>query len=183
MAWLAIAACSQCQSARPARSSSLVAYESTPDYTAKNRPQCRFYGISFHCRARYPVVTRRPREWVLRMVQILPMSTSLREEMLRYVPRTDDPEIRARQKHVARVLLDMDPELRAEVGNKAHEEGRMVGARAALRRVLARRELSLSPEDEARIEACANLATLERWLDQAIVASSAADALHGEAAP
>ena len=121
------------------------------------------------------------------MVQILPMSTSLREEMLRYVPRTDDPEIRARQKHVARVLLDMDPELRAEVGSKAHEEGleqgRMVGERAALRRVLARRELSLSPEDEARIEACADLAMLERWLDQAVVASSAAEALHGEAAP
>ena len=137
------------------------------------------------------VVTRRPREWVLRMVQILPMSTSLREEMLRYVPRTDDPEIRARQKHVARVLLDMDPELRAEVGSKAHEEGlekgvdqgRLLGERAALRRVLARRELSLSPEDEARIEACADLATLERWLDQAVVASSAAEALHGEAAP
>jgi hypothetical protein len=34
---------------------------------------------------------------------------------LRFVPRTDDPEIRARQKHVARVLLDMDPELREEV--------------------------------------------------------------------
>ena len=57
------------------------------------------------------------------MVQILPMSTSLREEMLRYVPRTDDPEIRARQKHVARVLLDMDTELREEVGSKAHEDG------------------------------------------------------------
>jgi hypothetical protein len=133
------------------------------------------------------VVTRRPREWVLRMVQILPMSTSLREEMLRYVPRTDDPEIRARQKHVARVLLDMDPELREEVGSKAHEdglkEGRLVEARAALHRVLARRELSLSAEDEARIEACADLATLERWLDQAVIASSAAEALHGSASP
>ena len=95
------------------------------------------------------------------------MSTSLREEMLRYVPRTDDPEIRARQKHVARVLLDMDPELREEVGSKAHEDGlkqglekgvdqgRLLEARAVLRRVLARRELSVSTEDETRIEACA----------------------------
>ena len=56
-------------------------------------------------------------------VQILPMSKSLREEMLRYVPRTDDPEIRARQRHVARVLLDMDPELREEVVRKAYEDG------------------------------------------------------------
>jgi hypothetical protein len=49
--------------------------------------------------------------------------------------------------------------------------------------VLARRELSLSTEDEARIEACADLATLERWHDQAVVASSGAEALHGSAAP
>ena len=129
------------------------------------------------------------------MVQILPMSTSLRGEMLRYVPRTDDPEIRARQKHVARVLLDMDPELREEVRNEAHEDGlkqglekgvdqgQLLGTRAALRRVLARRQLPLSTEDEARIEACADLATLERWLDQAIVASSAAEALHRSTAP
>ena len=125
------------------------------------------------------VVTRRPREWVLRMVQILPMSTSLREEMLRYVPRTDDPEIRARQKHVARVLLDMDPELREEVKGEAREEGRLQEARGALRGVLATRELSLSTEDEARIEACADLATLHRWHTQAIVASSAVEALRG----
>jgi hypothetical protein len=137
------------------------------------------------------VVTRRPREWVLRMVQILPMSTSLREEMLRFVPRTDDPEIRARQKHVARVLLDMDPELREEVNRPALEkglekgrkqglkQGRLQEARAALRGVLATRELSLSAEDEARIEACADLATLHRWHTQAIVASSAAKALRG----
>ena len=127
--------------------------------------------------------------------------------MLRYVPRTDDPEIRARQKHVARVLLDMDPELREEVCSKAYEDGlkqgleqareqareralekavnqgRLLGARAALRRVLSRRELSLSTDDDARIEACADLATLERWLDQAVVASSAVEALRGSATP
>jgi hypothetical protein len=145
------------------------------------------------------VVTRRPREWVLRMVQILPMASSLREEMLRYVPRTDDPEIRARQKHVARVLLDMDPELREEVSGQALEEGRKQGlkkglkkgvdkgrlieARTALRRVLALRKLPLSVEDGARIEACTDIATLERWHDQAVVASSVADALDGSATP
>ena len=89
----------------------------------------------------------------------------------------------------------MDPELREEVVRKAYEDGLkqgleqsvaqgwLLGARVALRRVLARRELSLSPEDEARIEECADLATLDRWLDQAVVAPSAAEALHGSAAP
>ena len=89
----------------------------------------------------------------------------------------------------------MDPELREEVGSKAREDGlkqglekgvdqgRLLEARAALRRVLARRVLALSTEDEARIEACADLATLERWLDQAVVVSSAAEALRGSAAP
>ena len=49
--------------------------------------------------------------------------------------------------------------------------------RGALRRVLARRKLTLSAEDEARIDACADLATLERWLDQAVDAPTAAEAL------
>ena len=119
------------------------------------------------------------------------MSKSLREEMLRYVPRTDDPEIRARQRHVARVLLDMDPELREEVVRKAYEDGleksvdqgRLLEARVLLHRMLAVRKLSVSTEDEGRIEACTDLATLRRWHDQALVASSAAEALHGPAAP
>jgi hypothetical protein len=57
------------------------------------------------------------------------------------------------------------------------DAGRLVEARAALRRVLARRKLALSAGEEARIEACADLAELERWHDQAIDAASAADAL------
>ena len=50
-------------------------------------------------------------------------------------------------------------------------------ARSALRRVLARRGLPLSAEEEARVEACASVVTLERWLDEAVVAPSAAEAL------
>ena len=46
-----------------------------------------------------------------------------------------------------------------------------------LRRVLALRKLSPSPEEERRIDACTDLATLRRWLDQAIFAESAAEAL------
>jgi hypothetical protein len=57
------------------------------------------------------------------------------------------------------------------------DEGQLTHARAALRRVLARRGLTLTTAETARIEDCADLATLDRWLDEAVVAPSAADAL------
>jgi len=60
---------------------------------------------------------------------------------------------------------------------KGIEKGRLVEARAALRRVLTYRKLALSPAEDARIEHCEDLATLERWHDQAIEAKSAAAAL------
>lgn len=43
--------------------------------------------------------------------------------------------------------------------------------------VLRRWRLELSPENEARIEACDDLATIERWLDQAVTATSTSEAL------
>jgi len=55
--------------------------------------------------------------------------------------------------------------------------GRLAEARSELRRVLARRKLALSADDEARIEGATDLADLERWLDQAVDAASAAAAL------
>ena len=66
---------------------------------------------------------------------------------------------------------------RKEVREEERTKARVLEARAALRRVLVRRELVLSAEDEARIDACTNLATLRHWLDEATVASSAAEAL------
>jgi hypothetical protein len=69
------------------------------------------------------VAARRPPAWVLRMVQIVPMSPGLREEMLRYVPQTDDPEVRARQRQVAKILLDLNPDLRNEIAEDGHQKG------------------------------------------------------------
>ena len=57
------------------------------------------------------------------------------------------------------------------------ERGRRAEERETLRRVLALRKLSPSPEQEQQIDACTDLATLRRWLDQAIFAESAAEAL------
>ena len=60
---------------------------------------------------------------------------------------------------------------------EGRREGRLTEARAALRSVLTRRGLAPSAEDEAKIDACTRTATLRRWLDQAIDATSVADAL------
>jgi len=60
---------------------------------------------------------------------------------------------------------------------QATRQAKLDQQRVALRRVLARRALVLDADQEARIDQCTDLATLERWLDQAVVASSAAEAL------
>ncbi|HLM74141.1 MAG TPA: HEPN domain-containing protein [Polyangiaceae bacterium] len=57
------------------------------------------------------------------------------------------------------------------------EKGELKATRNALRRILARRGIELRPEDSARIDACADLPTLERWLAEAAVADRAEDAL------
>jgi hypothetical protein len=43
--------------------------------------------------------------------------------------------------------------------------------------VLARRQLTLSRDDDTRIAVCANLAILERWLDRAVTATRISDVL------
>jgi len=46
-----------------------------------------------------------------------------------------------------------------------------------LRRVFAGRQLAPSKDDDARIDACTDLATLERWFDRASNATSVSDVL------
>ncbi|MDC0683114.1 hypothetical protein [Sorangium atrum] len=120
---------------------------------------------------------RRPLEWVLSMLQYLPMSMMAREELLWRFARTGDPEIDARQDRILEVLLTANPKMKQRLVDEGRLEGRLDEARAALRRVLAHRQLGLAPEDAARIETCTDLATLERWLGQALAASSAEQAL------
>jgi predicted transposase YdaD len=82
-------------------------------------------------------------------------------------------------------LLSVSPQVKqrlvdegAEKGRlEGRQEGRLAEARAALRRVLARRRFRLTSGEEACIEACADLATLERWLDQAVTAPTVSKAL------
>ena len=130
------------------------------------------------------VATRRPAEWVLDMVQYTAMSTRARAQVIQSV-ETDEPEVVARQRHLVELLLAKHPEFQQALTDQAKKKerkegrrkGRLAEARAILRRVLARRGLELSADAEARIDACTTLATLEHWIDEAVVASSAAEAL------
>jgi hypothetical protein len=106
------------------------------------------------------------------------MSTAAHQDLQRYVfLKTDDPEIRARQRMIIEWGLDASPEIREELTEAARVEGHLEEARAALRSVLRARGLTLAAEDEARVEACDVLDTLRRWLNQAAIAASTIDAL------
>jgi hypothetical protein len=104
-----------------------------------------------------------------------------RQELLARFGKVDDPEIEARRQHILEVLLAASPQtqerLRLEARQQGVFEGLLIAARTAVRRVLACRQLILTAGDDARIEDCTDLATLERWLDQAITALSVSDAL------
>lgn len=114
------------------------------------------------------VSARRSAAWVLRMLQILPMSPSVREELLRYIPQTDDPEIRARQRHIAEVLIDMNPELQDKLVRKGIERAVTHLAERRLGRALQEAEQAMLAKHFDRLGA-------ERVED--VVFSFSADAL------
>ena len=127
------------------------------------------------------VASRQPLDWVMTMLECLPMSMPTIEELVERFGPADEPRIKARRQLILRALLKTSPEARQELIDQGRErgleEGRLTEARAALRRLLARRKLALRRADKARIDACSDLATLERWHDQAITARSAAEAM------
>lgn len=109
------------------------------------------------------------------------INPAIREELLRIFPPSDDPEVQERRRHTAKILLDTDPGFKEQVLSegveKGIEKGRPTEARSNLRRVLDARKLTLAPADDAKIDACDDVTTLERWLIQAATATSAAEAL------
>jgi hypothetical protein len=104
------------------------------------------------------------------MLDSIAMSQPAREHVLKLVD-PHDPAERERRRSLTQLLLKEDPDLEQEIQTK----GRLTEARAALRRVLSRRGIVLDAADEARIDACTDHATLERWLDEAAVATSTAE--------
>jgi hypothetical protein len=123
------------------------------------------------------VAPRKPLEWVLGMLEFLPMTTLTREDLLWRFGKTEDPEIEARRQRILEVLLEASPQTQKKLIEQGVDQGKLVATRAHLRDVLARRQLTPTQADDARIEACMDLGTLERWLDRAFTAASVADAL------
>jgi flagellar biosynthesis/type III secretory pathway protein FliH len=123
------------------------------------------------------------------MLQYVPMTQVQREELLRYFPPTDDPEVLENRQQILQGLVKVFPKLRdqliAEARNDGLDEGKKLGidegtkagkveeARKAVERVLRRRGLAVSEAQAAQITACDDLDTLEHWLDLAITAASA----------
>lgn len=81
------------------------------------------------------------------------------------------------QEFIMRIEIDYEEQLFDKGRKEGREEERVLGARRSLRRVLAARGLVPSRAEAARIDACADLATLDRWLDQAAVAETVEEAL------
>jgi hypothetical protein len=128
------------------------------------------------------LVGRRSPAWLFSMLESLPMDDAATLDILAELQRMEPPpELRAQRERIARQILQVWPFAREEVERPAREEGMAKGelkeARKNLRRVLARRGLAVSPEQDTRIEACSDLSELERWLDQAVTAASATEAL------
>ena len=58
---------------------------------------------------------------------------------------------------------------------EGHKSGLAEGKRDALQRLLARRGLALTEDDRARVAACSDVATLDQWFDNALVAKTATE--------
>lgn len=85
----------------------------------------------------------------------------------------NDPQAPAIMREILRCLLSEFPEIKTRLVNIGVERG----LRRALRRVLARRGLRIDPLTDISIDVCKDRATLRRWLDQAVTAPSAVQAL------
>ena len=58
------------------------------------------------------------------MVEFLPMSTAVYDELIRFAAlKTADPAILERKRRAAKVLLDLTPELSEELVDKGRKEG------------------------------------------------------------
>jgi hypothetical protein len=60
---------------------------------------------------------------------------------------------------------------------KGMREGKLEGKRDALLRLLARAGIVLSESERARVQACTDMATLDRWIDNVLGATTAIDVL------
>ena len=109
------------------------------------------------------------------------MSDPIRDELLERFGPTDDPVVLERRRRMVRIFLRKDAALRRlvmdDVLKDDLDEGRLAEARALLGRLLVRRGLTPTADQQACVDACADLSTLHRWHDQAVTAVSVDEAL------
>ncbi|WP_437574216.1 hypothetical protein [Sorangium sp. So ce887] len=60
---------------------------------------------------------------------------------------------------------------------EGRREGKLEGKRDTLLRLLARAGIVLTENESARIQACTDIATLDRWIDNVLGAKTATDVL------
>lgn len=124
---------------------------------------------------------RSPLDWMIDMLRSTAVSDPVRDELLERFGPTDDPVVIERTRRMVRVFLRNDAELlrqvTAEVVKEDFDEVRLAEARALLGRLLVRRGLTPTADQQACIDACADLSTLHRWHDQAVTAASVDEAL------
>jgi hypothetical protein len=88
--------------------------------------------------------------------------------------------IEANLSEAARKAIEMQPGLEnyfSEAQRRNYERGRAEGKADAVLKILTRRGLTPSADQRRRIVACTDLATLDRWLDRSLSASSVDDLL------
>jgi hypothetical protein len=83
----------------------------------------------------------------------------------------------AHDAYLERSIERMDPILRARLEAEGEAKGEMRGEARALIVLLEARGLPISADERAKLYACADRATLDRWMRQAVVADSTAAAL------
>ena len=75
----------------------------------------------------------------------------------------------------ARKALDMEPQIEkffTEAHRRSYDRGEAKGKADALLMILKRRDLAITDEQQHQIVTCTDLATLDRWLDRALSATS-----------
>jgi hypothetical protein len=105
------------------------------------------------------------------------MTLPTRDELLERMGPEDDPEIEARRQYILDFLLKQDPKTRQQLIDTGRVEGQLNATRAFLRQQLSHRKLAPTKDEEARIDACIDLPTLERWLERAVTAVRVLDVL------
>lgn len=59
-----------------------------------------------------------------------------------------------------------------QIFDQGEQKGKLDGLREVLLRLLSRAEIAISEDDRARIDACTDAATLDRWIENVLGAKS-----------